>query len=179
MIPIPYVSLKTQKNLLCIFLIVQTLVFMWRQRVYSRFVMSIVPSPFVSLILISYQFKVLVSKHIYTWSVVWDGNKWWFCYMLTCSFIHFYFYVNIYSLLSSLHWCLKYHKKMPTFSGKSEFCTDCLGFVLPYIGLSMALSQQFVLSRVISDDGAWLSLLEWSPILSDSFVYWLRVSVIV
>ena len=40
---------------------------MWRQRVYSRFVMSIVPSPFVSLIWISSQFLILVSKHMYTW----------------------------------------------------------------------------------------------------------------
>ena len=44
----------------------------------------------------------LVSKHMYTWqkrqgwwSVVWDGKNWWFCDMLTCSFVHFYFYVNI------------------------------------------------------------------------------------
>ena len=111
--------MKTKKYLLCIFLIVQILVFMWRQRVYSRFVMSIVPSPFVSLILISPQFLILVSKHMYTWqkqqgwwSVVWDGKNWWFCHMLICSFVHFYFYVNIYSLLSSLHWCLKYQKKI-------------------------------------------------------------------
>ena len=43
------------------FLIVQILVFMWRQWAYFRLVMSIVPSPFVSLILISSQF--------YFWSV--------------------------------------------------------------------------------------------------------------
>ena len=92
---------------------------MWRQRVYFRFVMSIVPSPFVSLIIISSQFLILVSKHMYTWqkqqgwwSVVWDGKNWWFCHMLIGSFVHFYFYVNIYSLLSSLHWCLKYQKKI-------------------------------------------------------------------
>ena len=118
-ITIPNVSLKTKKYLLCIFLIVQILVFMWRQRVYSRFVMSIVPSPFVSVILISSQFLILVSKHMYTWqkqqgwwSVVWDGKNWWFCHMLICSFVHLNFYVNIYSLLSSLHWCLKYQKKI-------------------------------------------------------------------
>ena len=46
------------------------------------------------------------------WSVVWDGKKWWFCDMLICSFVHLFFYVNIYSLLSSLHWCLKYQKKI-------------------------------------------------------------------
>ena len=126
MITIPNLSLKTKKYLLCIFLIVQLLVFMWRQRVYFRFVMSIVPSPFVSLILISSQFLILVSKHMYTWqkrqgwwSVVWDGKKWWFCDMLICSFVHFYFYVNIYSLLSSLHWCLKYQKKiLPKYASK-------------------------------------------------------------
>ena len=119
MITIPNLSFKTKKYLLCIFLIVQLLVFMWRQRVYFRFVMSIVPSPFVSLILISSQFLILVSKHMYAWqkrqgwwSVVWDGKNWWFCDMLICSFVHFYFYVNIYSLLSSLHWCLKYQKKI-------------------------------------------------------------------
>ena len=112
---IPNLIFKTKKYLLCNFLIVQILVFMWRQWVYSRFVMSIVPSLFVSLILISSQFLILVSKHMYTWqkpqgwwSVVWDGKNWRFCHMLICSFIHFYFYVNIYSLLSSLHWCLKY-----------------------------------------------------------------------
>ena len=106
MITIPNLSFKTKKYLLCIFLIVQLLVFIWRQRVYFRFVMSIVPSPFVSLILISSQFLILVSKHMYTW------QKRWFCDMLICSFVHFYFYVNIYSLLSSLHWFLKYQKKI-------------------------------------------------------------------
>jgi hypothetical protein len=32
--------------------------------------------------------------------------------MLICSFVHFNFYVNIYSLLSYLHWCPKYQKKI-------------------------------------------------------------------
>ena len=63
MITIPNLSFKTKKCFLCIFLIVQTLVFMWRQCVYSRFV----PSPFVSFILISSQLLILVSKHMYTW----------------------------------------------------------------------------------------------------------------
>ena len=118
-VTIPNLSFKTKKYLLCIFLIVRILVFMWRQWIYSRFVMSINPSPFGSLILISSQFLILVSKHMYTWqkpqgwwSVVWDGKNWLFCNMLICSFVHFYFYVNIYSLQSSLHWCLKYQKKI-------------------------------------------------------------------
>ena len=36
--------------------------------------------------------------------------------MLICSFVHFYFYVNIYSLLSSLHRCLKHQKKIVSFA---------------------------------------------------------------
>ena len=119
MITIPNLSSKTKKYILCIF---QILVFIWRQRVYFRFVMSIVPSSIVSLILISSRFLILVSKHMYTWqkrqgwwSVVWDGKNWLFCDMLICSFVHFNCYVNIYSILSSLHWCLKYQKKiLPT-----------------------------------------------------------------
>ena len=119
MITIPNLSFKTKKYLLCIFLIVQILVFMWRQRAYFTFVMSIVHSPFVSLILIYSQFLILVSKHMNTlqkrqgwWSVFWDGKNWWFCDMLICSLVHFFFDVNIYSLLSFLHWCLKYQKKI-------------------------------------------------------------------
>ena len=129
MITIPNVSLKTKKYWLCIFVIVQILVFMCRQRVYSRFVNSIIPSPFVFVILISSQFLILVSKHMYIWQkrqgwwpVVWDGKNLWFCHMLICSFVHFYFYVNIYSLLSSLHWCLKYQKKiLPKGGLESKF----------------------------------------------------------
>ena len=117
---------------------------MWRQRVYFRFVMSIVPSPFVSLILISSHFFFLVSKHMYTWqkqqgwwSVVWDSKNWWFCHMLIWSFVHFYFYVNIYSLLSSLHLCLKYQKKIwPKkkfffFKKISDNCTKWTPFLVP------------------------------------------------
>ena len=117
MITIPNLSFKTKKYLLCIFLIVHILVFMWRQWVYSTFVFQsfslCVSHPYFFTVLI------LVSKHMYTWqkqqgwwSVVWDGKNWCLCHVLICSFVHFYFYVNIYSLLCCLHWCLKYQKKI-------------------------------------------------------------------
>ena len=68
-------------------------------------VLSFLSYLFVSLYHL--QFLILVSKYIYTWqkpqgwwSVVWDGKKLGFLQMLICSFGHFYFYVNIYSLFS-------------------------------------------------------------------------------
>ena len=129
MITIPNLSLKTKKYLLCIFLIVQILVFMWRQRVYSRFVMSIVPSPFVSLMLISSQFLILVSKHVYTWqklqgwwSVVWDGKKWGFLHLLICSYAHLFTFIFMWTFIHfSIPWL------MPKIS-KENFAGDLVDF---------------------------------------------------
>ena len=112
-------SLKAKKHLLCILLIVLSLIFVWRQRsfllircVYCSFSLCVSHLSFLKIL-------ILVCKHIYRWqkpqgwwSVAWDGKKWNCLHMLICSFAHFYFYVNIYSFINSVNWCLKYQKKI-------------------------------------------------------------------
>ena len=79
------------------------------------------------------------------------GGDWWFGTakiggFVICSFVYFCLYVNIYSLLSSLHWCLQNQKK---FLPKSVIKYSKLQFSAPSYCWAIPLQQALADSETV------------------------------
>ena len=107
-------SWMTKKYLPSIILIVQILTSLYIKTkgltLYLLFLLFLLHLFLSSKWIASFQFWLLNRRGGGRW--FWDGKKWVFLHLLICSFIHFYFYVNSYSLFNSVHWCLRYQKKI-------------------------------------------------------------------
>ena len=111
-------SLMTKKHLLCIMSAVQILIFMWTQRGllfifcdYCSFSICVCPLTLFTVLNFGNETHIYLTKMAGVLVGGLGRHKRGFLHLLIWSFVHFYLYVNIYSLFNSVHWFLNIKKK--------------------------------------------------------------------